>query len=152
MIFSTENYLNLAVFIAREELDAREDRTLGKEDAKTIAMRELQGAGAFRKDTLKIEAYENQDGWMVFATAEQKEETRSVWFLFEGCNDFLDALPVVSPDEISVSGWPLANGSFAAVFTGPESIIRQYHTYLHEFAIPFEAGEFLSFHLTEQNF
>ena len=147
MVFRQDDSLRVALFIAKDEI---KDATLRREEARTRAMSEIKAAGIHAKNQIEIEAFENEDGWMIFASTSLREPEGYVWMRFDSPDDFLDAYSLLAGLKLQHTGWTGAKDSFLLFLKGPVKALKTACTYLKEFAVPFDAPEKLALHLTEQ--
>jgi len=119
---------------------------LCREDAAAYARRELEKAGISPQGVV-IEAYESQQGWLVFCTVENETD---MYIRFDCADDFLDAVLVRGTDGVTVRGWNNGGGYIVRV-SGPREDVSGYISLLSEYGRPFEAPAGYARHLEEQS-
>jgi hypothetical protein len=121
-------------------------RALRREDAEEYVMRELEKTG-FSASGIRIEAFENQTGWLVFCTVERETET-DVYIQFENKDDFLDAVRAHGSEGVKLNGW--GSELYTVRVSGLRGRVAEYASLLGEFGFPFEAPPGYALHLEEQ--
>jgi len=115
-----------------------------REDAAAYARVELEKAGIFPKE-VTIEAYESQQGWLVFCTTKNASD---VYIRFEKADDFLDAILAHGTGGSALRGWGEKEGYTVRV-SGTRESVAGYISLLGEYGHPFEAPEGYARHLEE---
>lgn len=147
MVFQKDNRLKVAIFVPKAEVTGA---TLCREDACSLALREIEAAGLAPKEQMEIEAFENREGWMVFASALLIDAEQMLWFRFASSDDFLDVYHAIATRNLTLAGWNVPGVGFVLSVRGSARQMQSACTYLKEFATPFDAPELLAHHLTEQ--
>jgi hypothetical protein len=143
VVFMQQNRVGLAFTVERDKAGG----ALRQEDAEGYALRELEKAG-IASAGVKIEAFENQEGWLVFCTVE-KEMEAELYIQFEGTDDFLDAINAHGTGGVTLCGWEGAQG-YTVRMSGPRGRVAVYAARLSEYGLLFEAPAGYARHLEEQ--
>ena len=100
MVFSKENNISVAFTVKRNF----PGDVLHKERAKKMALQKLLAEETASLEALEIEAFENEEGWLVFCRFE-KAPLVEVYMQFACKNDFLDGVRAVGLDDVSALGF-----------------------------------------------
>jgi len=117
-----------------------------REDAAAYARKELEKAGITPQGVV-IEAYESQEGWLVFCTVENESD---LYISFYSSDDFLDAVLAHGTEGVSLRGWDTAGGSYTVRVSGARERAAEYRALLSEYGHSFEAPSGYARHLEEQ--
>jgi hypothetical protein len=118
-----------------------------REYAAAYARKELEKAGIAPRGVV-IEAYESQQGWLVFCTVQNESD---VYISFNSSDDFLDAVLVHGTGEGALRGWNGSEGGYIVRVSGVKEQTAGYISLLSEYGHPFEAPAGYARHLEEQS-
>lgn len=140
----------MALFIDRASVARMGYNSFEHETARLLARRELEEAGLLSQNTLEIEAFEGEAGWMIFAYAGEKP-ARETYFCFSQADALLDALAF--PREGLTVHIFSDSTRFILYLTARENeVFERACAHLSEFGRRFEALPLFLRHLKEQFF